>query len=197
MIHSKAHAALWRKSLIITGNVCNQIIARNKRAFELVASHMNSAKMTMSPAVPRNQCAAVCWKISKVGPKILLITSRETGRWVLPKGWTMAGRTAAQAAKVEAWEEAGVRGRVEVEPIGTYSYDKVVARNRPEEHLQPCDVAVFALRVRKRKRRFPEAKMRKGRWFRPEVAAGKVHEAGLKDLILRFSPPTMAKKTAP
>ena len=59
---------------------------------------------------PRLQVAALCWRRSAKGLRILLITSRDTGRWVIPKGWPMRNRTEPEAAAREAYEEAGLRG---------------------------------------------------------------------------------------
>ena len=75
---------------------------------------------------------------------MLLVTSRETRRWVLPKGWTeKRGRGAQQAAQGEAFEEAGIRGRIETTPIGAYAYPKRLDCGA----TVTCDVEVFALEV--------------------------------------------------
>jgi 8-oxo-dGTP pyrophosphatase MutT (NUDIX family) len=75
---------------------------------------------------PRQQYAALCYRLSKKNPEpeVLLLTSRDTGRWVIPKGWPMANKKAHAVAEQEAYEEAGVRGTVEKAPFGYYEYEK-------------------------------------------------------------------------
>src|SRR5690606_23483459 len=76
----------------------------------------------------RRQVAALPWRRGGDGLEVLLITSRETGRWVVPKGGRMPGRTDAEAAAEEAVEEAGVTGRVVESPCGTFRYLKILKR---------------------------------------------------------------------
>ena len=56
--------------------------------------------------------------------QVLLVTSRGSGRWILPKGWPMDGKTPAASAAQEAWEEAGVDGTPDSRPLGLFSYNK-------------------------------------------------------------------------
>lgn len=61
----------------------------------------------------RQQYAALCFRYADGGTiEILLVTSRTSGRWIIPRGWPMKRKKPHQAAAIEAWEEAGVRGRV-------------------------------------------------------------------------------------
>lgn len=129
------------------------------------------------------QIAALCWRFHKGRVQVLLVTSRETRRWVLPKGWPMTGLTPAAAAAREAWEEAGVEGKVSTAAIGSYAYDKVL-RNKD---MLACSVSVFPLRVEGLKSDFPERKERRRKWFSAEDAAHQVAEAGLTDLLERIS----------
>ncbi len=133
----------------------------------------------------KSQLAALCWSEGKDGKQILLITSRDTGRWVLPKGWPMKGHSAPQAAMIEAWEEAGVTGSIREDALGIYSYDKVL--NRENELAQHCEVEVFAVQVDKLARKYPEHRQRRRKWFSPEKAARKVDEPELRQLILGFA----------
>lgn len=128
---------------------------------------------------PRNQYAALCWRQHKRGIEVLLITSRDTGRWILPKGWPMGSLPPAQAAAVEAWEEAGVQGVVSDDPLSFYSYDKALA-NAP---CLPCLVTVFPMHVTGLAARFPERKERRRKWFAPEKAAKRVAEPELRALL--------------
>jgi 8-oxo-dGTP pyrophosphatase MutT (NUDIX family) len=100
---------------------------------------------------PRSQVAALCWRMHRDRVEVLLITSRNTGRWVLPKGWPTEGLDASASAAKEAWEEAGVTGAVNPAVVGLFGYDKVM---RPKLSL-PCMVTVFGLRVAGLARRFP------------------------------------------
>ena len=72
----------------------------------------------------RTQFAALCYRVKAGKPQFLLITSRGTGRWILPKGWPIADQSPGQTVQTEAWEEAGVTGVVDERPIGIYSYIK-------------------------------------------------------------------------
>jgi 8-oxo-dGTP pyrophosphatase MutT (NUDIX family) len=128
---------------------------------------------------PRSQVAALCWRMHRDQVEVLLITSRDTGRWVLPKGWPMDGYDAPGSAAQEAWEEAGVTGTVNPAIIGLFGYDKVLA---PEISL-PCMVSVFGLRVAGLARRFPERGERRRKWFSADVAARKVAEPELRFLL--------------
>jgi len=125
------------------------------------------------------QVAALCWRNHKGRVEVLLITSRDTGRWVIPKGWPMIGLTAAQAAAREAWEEAGVEGETFDQPLGQYLYDKIALPAVPV----PCSVAVFPLQVKNLQKRFPERKQRRRKWFPASEAAGLVVEAELRLLL--------------
>lgn len=131
------------------------------------------------------QNGALCWRMHRDRVEVLLITSRDTGRWVIPKGWPIEGMGSAEAAAREAWEEAGVEGQVATECSGLFSYVK-----RFGAHAGiPCVVAVHALRVRALARAFPERNQRRRKWFSLADAARKVAEPELKALLLAFVPP--------
>ncbi|MGY6412253.1 MAG: NUDIX hydrolase [Alkalilacustris sp.] len=135
---------------------------------------------------PRMQVAALCLRTGPEGtPEVLLITSRGTGRWVLPKGWPMAGRSLAEAAAQEAWEEAGVRGTVEGRPLGSYGAEKQTDGGL----ALPCRVEVFALHVTEIADRFPEAGQRTRRWVAPAAAADMVREPDLRALLAGWAAP--------
>jgi 8-oxo-dGTP pyrophosphatase MutT (NUDIX family) len=139
------------------------------------------------------QCGALCWRMHHGRIEVLLISSRDTGRWVIPKGWPIDGLNPAETAAREAWEEAGVNGVIDPQATGSFFYLK--AFNRRTETL-PCEVSVFALRVAKIAAKFPEKKERRRRWFTAVKAAKLVHEAGLSSLLLAFSPTRPAAKSA-
>jgi NTP pyrophosphohydrolases including oxidative damage repair enzymes len=113
---------------------------------------------------------------------ILLITSRETHRWVLPKGWPMENKLPCQTAQTEAYEEAGIIGQITCEPVGFYTYPKILE----EQKYVWCHVAVFPLLVAQQCVIWPEKEERESNWFSPEEAAKCVHEQELADLLRSF-----------
>lgn len=130
------------------------------------------------------QYGALPWRRTDAGVlEILLITSRETQRWVIPKGWPMDRLDPHQAAAQEAFEEAGLTGETAPENIGTYPYGKRLKNGL----VRACVVEVFALRVSRLERFWPEKAQRRRRWFTPEAAAERVHEPELADLIRAFA----------
>jgi 8-oxo-dGTP pyrophosphatase MutT (NUDIX family) len=133
---------------------------------------------------PHLQVAALCWRRSKKGLRILLITSRDSGRWVIPKGWPMRNRTHWDAAAREAYEEAGLRGEVSNRSIGLYTYLKGLGPGRSAF----CAVKVFPLEVREMLKTYPETGQRRVRWFSPAKAAKRVAEPDLRLLIRSFDP---------
>ena len=132
----------------------------------------------------RAQFAALCFQLSKKKPRILLVSTRGTGRWVLPKGWPINGKTPAQSALREAFEEAGVAGKPFEQCMGHYSYTKYIKIDQPV----PCIVAVFPIEVDKLNEDFPELGQRKLVWLSPEKAAKRVSEPELKPILRDFDP---------
>ena len=128
---------------------------------------------------PQLQVAALCTRKGAQGLEVLLVTSRGTGRWILPKGWPMPRRSLSEAAAIEAWEEAGVRGRVEDSPLGDYEAQK----DTDGGLAVPCRVAVYRLHVDSLSDKFPEAAMRNRRWFPPAEAATLVREPELQRIL--------------
>ena len=128
----------------------------------------------------RLQVAALCYKQSRGAKKVLLITSRDTGRWIIPKGWPMNGKNASEAAMQEAWEEAGVReGTVTGEALGYYNYDKELKTGLPVA----VETLVFPVEVTEMRDNFPEAGERTRKWVSPEEAADMVREPELQDML--------------
>lgn len=132
----------------------------------------------------RTQFGALCYRLHEGRVQILLITSRGTGRWIIPKGWPMSGETPAGAAATEAYEEAGVEGRLSNVVIGIYSYQKGMGGG---DNL-PCVVAVFPLKVKRLLKTYPEAGERKRKWVSLKKAAQMVDEPELAHIIAGFDP---------
>lgn len=132
----------------------------------------------------RRQVGAIAYRESDAGGlRILLITSRETGRWVIPKGWPMKSKRPHQAAAQEAFEEAGVHGRIRKKASGSYRYPKVLGNG----DIVPCRVRLFPLQVREEMEVWPEATQRNRRWFTPEDAANAVNEPDLAQALRDFA----------
>jgi len=117
------------------------------------------------------------------GTEVLLISSRETGRWVIPKGWPKILRTFWRSAEIEASEEAGIIGKIRRKAIGEYKYLKRLGSGK---HLT-CTVKVFPLEVSAQRLSWPERNQRKILWLPLEEAAKHVEEPGLAELIRTFS----------
>jgi 8-oxo-dGTP pyrophosphatase MutT (NUDIX family) len=133
----------------------------------------------------RQQYGALPYRLAEDGEvELLLVTSRGSGRWVIPKGWPIKKLKPQQSAAREAYEEAGVRGRVSGRSIGSFRYEK-----RPDEDASAplCEVKVFPLLVERHHKRWPEMDQREQRWFSAAEASGAVAEAELQELILRFA----------
>ena len=133
---------------------------------------------------PRQQFAALPWRRAEDGVEVLLITSRETRRWVIPKGWPIKGKSAAKSAAREAFEEAGVTGKVSKRPVGAYAYDKRLKNGR----LQRVRVAVFGLQVESEADAYPEIGQREKAWLPLAEAARMVDEPELMVLLATFKP---------
>ncbi|MBZ4023691.1 hypothetical protein CKO11_14655 [Rhodobacter sp. TJ_12] len=131
------------------------------------------------------QVAALCRRTNPKDEKteVLLVSSLDTGRWIVPKGWPMRGKTLAEAALREAWEEAGVKGTVKPDPVGSYVYTK----RRKTGLDQRCKVLCFLVEVETLEDKFPEAGRRKRHWVTPKAAAKRVQEKDLKLLLRTLS----------
>lgn len=132
-------------------------------------------------AEPRAQYAALPWRF-EAQPEIMLLTSRETRRWVIPKGWPMKGRTPSAAAALEAQQEAGLLGRIDRKTLGSYHYRKRLKNGA----ALWCKVDVFPMRVTRQRKSWPEKSQRLTQWFPYPVAAEQVAEEELKELILAY-----------
>jgi len=128
------------------------------------------------------QAGAIPFRVGGRGLRILLITSRDTGRWVIPKGGVDQGHTPAQAAKIEAFEEAGIKGKLHQTPLGFYTYGKRLRTGI----VQPTSVEVYALEFVKQLKKWPERSERRFEWMDVSAAVAAVEEQGLALLMLRL-----------
>ena len=132
--------------------------------------------------MPNIQYAALPWRHRGAGYEVLLISSRETGRWVIPKGWPVRGLSPAQSAAREAYEEAGIGGQLTKKPIGEFEYPKKLADGK----TQTCRVTVFGLEQMIQHSSWPEQGQRALQWFSLPEAVIAVLEPQLKDIIRRL-----------
>ena len=130
------------------------------------------------------QVAALCHREGKNGREILLVTSRGRGRWILPKGWPKKKMSSAQTALEEAFEEAGLRGRVLEKPIGQYHYTKTSGAGATLN----CVAMIYEVAFVEMVKNYPEKGDRKVKWFSPKAAAQAVESPELADILRDFKP---------
>jgi 8-oxo-dGTP pyrophosphatase MutT (NUDIX family) len=115
--------------------------------------------------------------------EFMLVTSRETRRWIIPKGWPKKGKSPHRSAAREAFEEAGVLGAVGRQPVGSFSYEKRLKNGGSVE----CEVHVFPLEVRCQRKEWPEKEERRIKWLSASKAAEKVKDPVLSKIIRRVA----------
>lgn len=131
---------------------------------------------------PLKQYAVLPFVEGPEGWLVLLVSSRGTGRWVIPKGWPKSQMSGRELGALEAFEEAGVGGEVAADPIGSFDYTKrlhFLAWAR-------CRVVVYPMEVTHQFARWPEQGSRRQTWVGPEQAADLVRERGLAQIFLRL-----------
>lgn len=163
--------------------VLNHIGDRQKLGF---IDRVTTNVRLMLQRPPRQQYAALCYRARKKQSdqlEVLVMTSRDTGRWVIPKGWPMEGKKAHAVAEREAYEEAGVKGKVAKEPLGSFHYRKTLSNGVKV----PVLVQVHALEVEEMLKTFPEKGSRRYEWVSCEEAATRVNEPELKVLFMQFA----------
>ncbi|CDX24145.1 NUDIX hydrolase [Mesorhizobium sp. ORS 3324] len=125
------------------------------------------------------QVAAIPFRLRQDGTlEVLLVTSRTTRRFIVPKGWPMRGKSGRKAAAIEAQEEAGVLGKALKQPAGTYSYWKRMA-----SRFARVDVVVYLLEVTEEMADWQEAANRQRAWLPPADAALLIDEPELSTLL--------------
>ncbi len=149
----------------------------------LTSNHLvERVRRLFGKAPCRLQVAALPWRKADDGVEIMVITSRDTGRWVLPKGWPESGENLFDAAAREAGEEAGLSGSISRQEIGRYFYAKAL----PSGEEIPCEVLVYPLEVDMVADNWKEKRERKRKWVSPAVAARMLAEPDLRKLIAAF-----------
>jgi 8-oxo-dGTP pyrophosphatase MutT (NUDIX family) len=135
------------------------------------------------PRYAHRQSAALPVLVQGAATYVVLITSRETRRWVIPKGWIEPGEAPHLSAAREAFEEAGLEGEADATPLGTYTYGK----RMPHGLITTCEVIVHPFAVTRLLRQWPERRQRTRRLFSPAAAAEVVQEEGLVEILRSFS----------
>ena len=130
------------------------------------------------------QYAALPYTLEAGQIKVMLITSRETGRWVIPKGWPKRGVEPYRLAALEAFEEAGLRGRISEKALGHFRYEK----SMDDGSTVKCDVGVFPLLVEDQANDWPEKDERSYKWTAISKAVDLVDDSGLAKLLRDFKP---------
>jgi 8-oxo-dGTP pyrophosphatase MutT (NUDIX family) len=129
------------------------------------------------------QSGALPWRLKRrKKAEVLLVTGRRSGRWMIPKGWPVPGKSLADSAAQEAFEEAGIKGKVDPKPIGTFRHVK--------QHLLygtlEVDISVHPLAVKRELSDWPERGERIRKWFGVDEAATRVDSEELRKLIVEF-----------
>ena len=126
------------------------------------------------------QVAALCLREKDGKAQVLMVTSRATRRWIIPKGWPIDGTKNPKAALIEAWEEAGVKqASVSKKPIAEFA-----SRKRLHDGTEVrITTDVFRVKVDKTEKSFPERDQRRRKWMHPAKAAKLVQENGLKKIL--------------
>jgi 8-oxo-dGTP pyrophosphatase MutT (NUDIX family) len=141
-------------------------------------------KLMIETSTIRHQAGVIAYRVLDDEIRVLLITSRDTGRWIIPKGNIGVHATPAETAEKEAYEEAGIRGTVAGSvPLGFYTYFK---RLDFGETL-PATVAVYPLQVTKQCKKWPEKGERRLAWVSLEEAIALIDEPGLIPLLRRLT----------
>jgi 8-oxo-dGTP pyrophosphatase MutT (NUDIX family) len=128
------------------------------------------------------QVAALCLRGTGRETEVLLIRTLDSGSWILPKGWPMKGKSLAQAAATEAWEEAGLHGVVEPAALGTYPNIKITGKGLEK----PCRVHVFVMQVTSEDTDYPEAAFRRKKWLSVEKSLARLVQPELRSIVARY-----------
>jgi 8-oxo-dGTP pyrophosphatase MutT (NUDIX family) len=116
--------------------------------------------------------------------EVLLVTTRGTRRWIIPKGWPIKGLRPVKSAAREAFEEAGIRGRIGVKPVGLFTYHKLLDEAGVKT---TCEVKVYPLLVKRQSEVWPESQQRTTQWVEPSRAIAMIKEPGLKKIVASFA----------
>ena len=142
-------------------------------------------------AAVRLQYGALPYRLTREAAlEILLVTTRQTRRWIIPKGWPIKGLKPPKSAAREAFEEAGVRGKIGAKPVGRFTYVKML----DEAGVRAaCEVKVYPLLVEREHETWPEFAQRTTQWVEPGRAISMIREPELKKIVASFARRITAK----
>ena len=141
-------------------------------------------KSSNAASAKRVQYAALPYRLSgRSRTEVMLVTSRETQRWIIPKGWPQKGKPPHDSAAREAFEEGGVVGAVGKRAVGSFPYQKRLKNG----DVTVCEVHVFPMRVRRQSKQWPEKEQREVKWVSAKEAAETVKEPMLSEIIRRLA----------
>src|SRR5438552_4443067 len=130
-----------------------------------------------------HQAGVIAYRVLDGKVQVLLMTSRDTGRWIIPKGNINGRSKPSKVAEKEAYEEAGVRGAITSSiPLGIYTYSKKLESGE----ARAATVEVYLLRIKERLKKWPEKGQRKLSWVSTKEAVGLVEEPGVVPLVLQL-----------
>jgi 8-oxo-dGTP pyrophosphatase MutT (NUDIX family) len=135
--------------------------------------------------VVRVQYGALPYRFTPMAAlEILVVTTRQSRRWIVPKGWPIKRLTPSKSAAREAFEEAGVRGKIGVRAIGAFTYKKSTGQTADDPNYE---VKIFPLLVRRQSPTWPEHGQRVVQWVEPERAIALIREPELKAIVAKFA----------
>jgi len=138
----------------------------------------NGEEMRDRPAYYYTQSSVIPYRLGEDGVQIIIVRSSQDKHWVVPKGIADPGLSLQESAAKEAWEEAGVEGRVHEKPIGSYDYPKWGAI---------CTVSVYPMEVSRQLPQEEWEERHRGReWVAAPVAAEMLRQAELAPLVLEL-----------
>jgi 8-oxo-dGTP pyrophosphatase MutT (NUDIX family) len=126
--------------------------------------------------------------------EVLIVTTRQTKQWIIPKGWPIKGLKPAKSAAREAFEEAGVRGKIGGKSLGSFTYEKLLDESGVRA---VCEVRVFPLLVTRQSEVWPEVEHRTVQWVEPSRAVSLIKELELKKLVAAFAQRIAAAASKP
>ena len=136
--------------------------------------------------IHHKQVGALPYRLTKSGDlEVLLVTSRGTGQWIIPKGWPIDGVSDPEAAAREAYEEAGLMGVVDGKQIGTFAYEK---ETKESEDLSPFIAEIYPMKVDRQLAFWPEFSQRRTTWLSIDLAIQTVTNASLAALLASAKP---------
>jgi 8-oxo-dGTP pyrophosphatase MutT (NUDIX family) len=153
--------------------------------FPEIATIPQKPKKRRTKPVVRVQYGALPYRFTPMAAlEILIVTTRQSRRWIVPKGWPIKRLTPSKSAAREAFEEAGVRGKIGARAIGSFTYKKTAGQTAD---YPDYEVKIFPLLVRRQSATWPEHGQRVVQWVDPEKAISLIREPKMKAIVAKFA----------